>query len=287
MSNALRIPSYRRHKPTGKAVVTIGGRDIYLGRYNSAESRQEYNRLIAEWTASNGTLPKPSSDLKAVREKMIGLGWSRQYINRSVHRLKHVFKWAVTNELVPHSTVDGVLLVDALRAGRSEAREAEPVKPVPEAFIDAVLPYVSPTVAAMIELDRITGKGVRRQAPGTQDSAIVRQSTWQQSQGKAKTHGRSEVRRHQLLPSHQPRHRGCKQGQAARGRRARHRPQASSFDSTLGHPHQLRHNAATNLRREHGIEVARIILGHQSVKMAEQYAEVDRQVAIDVMARIG
>lgn len=30
------------------------------------------------------------------------------------------------------------------------------------------------------------------------------------------------------------------------------------------HPHQLRHNAATALRREHGIEVARVILGHRS-----------------------
>lgn len=58
MQNALRILSYRRHKATGKAVVTIGGRDIYLGKYNSAESRQEYNRLIAEWTSHNGMLPK-------------------------------------------------------------------------------------------------------------------------------------------------------------------------------------------------------------------------------------
>ncbi len=58
MSNALRIPSYRRHKPAGKAVVTIGGRDIYLGKYGSAESRQEFNRLIVEWTSHHGTLPK-------------------------------------------------------------------------------------------------------------------------------------------------------------------------------------------------------------------------------------
>ncbi|MFL5328125.1 MAG: tyrosine-type recombinase/integrase [Gemmataceae bacterium] len=31
------------------------------------------------------------------------------------------------------------------------------------------------------------------------------------------------------------------------------------------HPHQLRHNAATNFRKEYGIELARIILGHSSV----------------------
>jgi hypothetical protein len=30
-----RTPSYRRHKPTGQAVVTIHGRDFYLGRFGS------------------------------------------------------------------------------------------------------------------------------------------------------------------------------------------------------------------------------------------------------------
>ena len=51
------------------------------------------------------------------------------------------------------------------------------------------------------------------------------------------------------------------------------------------HPHQLRHNAATNLRREHGIEIARIILGHRSPAITEVYAEVDHARAVDVMAK--
>jgi hypothetical protein len=29
------VPSYRHHKPTGQAVVTINGRGIYLGKWNS------------------------------------------------------------------------------------------------------------------------------------------------------------------------------------------------------------------------------------------------------------
>ncbi len=50
-----RVPSYRRHKATGQAVVTVAGRDIYLGKYNTAASRAEYKRIIAEWTAHDGT----------------------------------------------------------------------------------------------------------------------------------------------------------------------------------------------------------------------------------------
>lgn len=42
-------PSYRLHKSTGQAVVTIDGRDYYLGRHDSPESHEKYNRLIAEW----------------------------------------------------------------------------------------------------------------------------------------------------------------------------------------------------------------------------------------------
>jgi hypothetical protein len=41
-------PKYRHYKPKGLAVVRIDGRDIYLGRYNSPESRQKYYRVLAE-----------------------------------------------------------------------------------------------------------------------------------------------------------------------------------------------------------------------------------------------
>jgi hypothetical protein len=67
-NTALRIPSYRCHKATGQAVVTLGGRDIYLGKFNSAPSRQAYNRLIAEWTTHHGTLPDQQSNDLTVTE---------------------------------------------------------------------------------------------------------------------------------------------------------------------------------------------------------------------------
>jgi integrase len=53
------------------------------------------------------------------------------------------------------------------------------------------------------------------------------------------------------------------------------------------HPHQLRHAAATELRREIGIEAARVVLGHRSPVMTEVYAEVDRRKASAAMARLG
>ena len=53
-------PSYRLHKPRGCAVVTIDGKNHYLGPWQSPESHEKYAALIAEWTRNGGTLPAPS-----------------------------------------------------------------------------------------------------------------------------------------------------------------------------------------------------------------------------------
>jgi len=42
-------PKYRLHRASGQAIVTIQGKDRYLGRYGSKSSKAEYDRLIAEW----------------------------------------------------------------------------------------------------------------------------------------------------------------------------------------------------------------------------------------------
>jgi integrase len=54
------------------------------------------------------------------------------------------------------------------------------------------------------------------------------------------------------------------------------------------HPHQLRHAAATAIRREFGLEAAQIALGHSSALVTEAvYAERDMQKAVTVMRAIG
>jgi len=53
------------------------------------------------------------------------------------------------------------------------------------------------------------------------------------------------------------------------------------------HPHQLRHTAATKLRREFGLDVARVVLGHRSPAITELYAELDVSRAAEVMERLG
>ena len=52
-------------------------------------------------------------------------------------------------------------------------------------------------------------------------------------------------------------------------------------------PNQLRHSYATRIRKEAGLEAARILLGHRSMAVSEVYAEVDRAAVRAVVKRLG
>jgi len=68
-------PSYRLHKPSGQAVVTLNGRDHYLGEHGSKVSRIRYDRLIAEWLAHGRRLPSDSASASLLVEELILAYW--------------------------------------------------------------------------------------------------------------------------------------------------------------------------------------------------------------------
>ncbi len=96
--------------------------------------------------------------LKAVRAHMIDeLGLSRGVINNRINRIKRIFKWAVSEELVPAAVYQGLRTVDGLRYGRTTARETEPVRPVAWDWVEPILTHTSRQVAAMIQVQWLTG----------------------------------------------------------------------------------------------------------------------------------
>src|SRR6476646_3287799 len=52
-----KLPGYCRHPDRNRAYVRLDGRAIYLGEHGTAESRAEYERVIAEWLANGRRLP--------------------------------------------------------------------------------------------------------------------------------------------------------------------------------------------------------------------------------------
>ena len=66
----MRIPSLRRHRGSGQAVVTIKGRDYYLGKFGCHEAIDKYGQLIRKHygkvDASPLAGPEDSDDLTIV-----------------------------------------------------------------------------------------------------------------------------------------------------------------------------------------------------------------------------
>jgi hypothetical protein len=54
-------PRYRKHRASGQAVCTIGGKDFYLGPHGTKASRLEYDRLITKWLAAGRPAQHPSA----------------------------------------------------------------------------------------------------------------------------------------------------------------------------------------------------------------------------------
>jgi integrase len=210
-------PKLRRHRASGQGLVTLAGKDHYLGRWPAeakdppAAVQAEYDRLIAEWRVSGRRRPLVSvaqvpgltvgelilrywehaqtyytnarvrdnirlalrpvrrlyealaaaefspKKLKAVRDEMVRSGLSRPVVNSRVGIVKRMIKWGVADELVPAAVYHALGAVAGLAKGRTAAREPEPVRPVPDVLVDTVLPHLLPPVAALVQLQRLTG----------------------------------------------------------------------------------------------------------------------------------
>jgi integrase len=53
------------------------------------------------------------------------------------------------------------------------------------------------------------------------------------------------------------------------------------------HLHQLRHTAATQIRKDFGLEASQAVLGHASVDATQIYAEKNTGIAKRVMQEVG
>ncbi|RKY05119.1 MAG: hypothetical protein DRP56_09270, partial [Planctomycetota bacterium] len=95
--------------------------------------------------------------LKEVREAMIDKKWCRNVINRRVGIIRRMFKWAVSEQIVSPVILHGLQALAGLKRGRTRAKESKRVLPVDVKHVYAVLPYTTPVVAAMIELQLLTG----------------------------------------------------------------------------------------------------------------------------------
>jgi integrase len=95
--------------------------------------------------------------LKAVREQMHKKGWCRNVINNRIGRVKRVFKWAASEQLIPGSVHLDLMTVTGWQANRTEARESEPIRLVPRADVEATLPHLNRQIRGLVQFQLLTG----------------------------------------------------------------------------------------------------------------------------------
>lgn len=303
-----------------------------------------FGRLIA-----NEFGPKK---LKATREKMIEMGWSRSHVNHQINRIKRMFKWACSEELIEPSVTHGLSSVPGIRKGMASVKESKPVGPVPQGLVESTLAYMPASVATMVQLQFLSGSRPREICLiRTADLDMSDNECWayRPTSHKTEHHGKARTiwfgpkaqellrpwlreHREQFLfspvASENARHEERKQQRTSpmtpsqKKRRRKRNPArqwgnrytsqsyaraitracdkadaiARRDNTTIPEdvrlverwaPNQLRHTRATELRREHGIEAAKTILGHNQIETTQIYAEIDTAKAKAIMSKAG
>ena len=100
---------------------------------------------------------KPSC-LTLVRKEMIkSRRFCRRTINDYTFRIISIFAWGVRNDLVHESTVRALRVVKSLRKGEEGTFDNEKRQPIPDDVVIRTLPFMPPTLRAMVQLQRILG----------------------------------------------------------------------------------------------------------------------------------
>jgi integrase len=235
--------------------------------------------------------------LKLLREEMIRLGWSRRYLNACVRRTKRLFKWATEEELVGPEVSGALIAVQALRRGRSQAREKPEVGPVSDQHIEAVTSRASTVVRDLITFMRFTGCRVG-EALGLTVEEIDRgnPNCWEAHLQQHKTSYRDKPRVLFIGPKAQSAAAPwiAKAGGSGRVfriskgglRKAIHRA-CDAAKIPRWAPGRLRHSAATAIRKQFGVEAVQVILGHSSIGVSQVYAEVSADRGREVARLVG
>ena len=114
-------------------------------------------RPLAAKYASRPVVEFGPRDLKSCRQFYVDAGMVRNSANAHARRITRMFRWLVSEELCPPEVLTGLQAVAGLRKGRSKAKESKPVRPVLEADVNAVLPFLSRQVTDMARLQMLSG----------------------------------------------------------------------------------------------------------------------------------
>ena len=149
---------------TGDALIS----ELAAGFIQHAESRNMDKADVGHFKTTIGYLVEvygglsvnefSPRKLKTVRNLMVKAGTlSRRMINKYVGKIRTIFKWGIEEEVVNPNVEHALRAVNALRKGEQGTFDKPPRKNVPDDVVERTLPFLSPTVSAMVQLQRMVG----------------------------------------------------------------------------------------------------------------------------------
>ena len=284
----------------------------HLDRTLSATSREpaQYSfavRPLVDLFGPENACEFSPKKLKLLQVEMVRRDWCRNVVNHRTNRIRTIFRWAESEELVPPGTAHSLATVRPIPRTYPGVRNTDPVRPSSREDLDRVTAELrkrSPRAAVMLELQWLAGMRsceVRIMRAG--DVARAGE-VWLYRPERAKT---------DYIDGHAPRviPLGPECQKLLTPILAAAKPEAYLFPSrraplytACGYdlvvrkacerigvkiiPYGGRHSAKARIARVAGLDAARAVLGHSSVEMTAHYAaEQDLDLAIETARKLG
>ncbi|QDT34081.1 tyrosine-type recombinase/integrase [Thalassoglobus polymorphus] len=354
----MRQPKKCHHKASDRAYVKINGQRIYLGKWNSQEADDAYDRQILKWRKAKDSSQELTttvgelclafmehaeefyrddagnqtgeannyryalrpliklfrnvkcyqfgpSKLIEVRDELAAVH-VRQQVNNNLARIKRVFKWGVSQELIPVSVFAALQTVEGLKRSRSKAKESQPVLPVPIDDFNKTLPYLTEPLSRMVQFQILTGARPSEARLLKVGDINTEGEVWLYKPNSHKNKWRGKARiicigpkaqavimpfvedavsgaQYVFTPSDSSNQPYSLHGMISSISKACRKAKVESWS-----PGRLRHNAATSINQAFGdLDASRVVLGHAEKTTTEIYAERDIQKAIEIAKQIG
>lgn len=247
--------------------------------------------------------------LKSLVDKMVEEGLSQSSVNSRLRRIKQVFDWAVSEELIPVSVAQSLRTVKGIRAGKTKAAPPSPKSAVPKEDVEAVRPFLTRPVWGMVEFMLLTGCRPSEAVHARWSEIDTSAAVWIYTPKHHKTAHKGRVRKILIGPKGQQVLNGLREmsrsdyvfdpqigledfirknyrdGATARqvgecytmhGLNSAVRNACDKASVKRWSPGQLRKTAATLARQQGDLETAQQVLGHSNKTTTERhYAEVD------------
>ncbi len=100
--------------------------------------------------------------LQELRQIMVvdgldGRPWSRGYINAQINRIRAVFAWGVSMQIVRPDTLTALKTVGPLKPGQTTAHETEPVGSADLELVEGSIPFMPAQIRTAVEIQLVSG----------------------------------------------------------------------------------------------------------------------------------